>query len=421
MNDDKVHRRFLLHLVVTFVAVAALCAGMNVLIDPYALFGSPRIAGLNDLKPSLPERVRTSKPYMATRVEPRTVVGGNSRPEMGLNPQSPCWGDNHQPVFNASVPGMSVLMQTTHVQHAVEAGNASNVFLGLDFLDFLIDPDRTAPARDRPRMSGAFDGHKGGEGGRGLFSWSLSRQALKDHFDALFSLVTLADSINTLAAQRDPNASTRTEHGFNPALDYRPIIRAEGQAVLFAQKNMELRQRLEKTELRLVDPDSGIAPAFEALEAHLTWAAERDVRVTLFINPYHSDYLYLIRTTGQWPLFEAWQHQLARLADDNDVPLWDFNAVNAYTTEQPQAGTRTPELKWFWEPAHYRKELGDIMLASMLERDCVPDPPASGFSTRVDAASLEVHLARLSTKLDSFIAERPTILEHVNNGSQGLE
>ncbi len=417
MNEDKAHHRFLLHLVATFVAVAALCAGMNVLIDPYALFGTPRIVGLNDLKPALPERVRTSKPYMATRIQPRTVVGGNSRPEMGLNPESPCWGDIHQPVFNASVPGMSVLMQTRHVQHAVEAGNVSNVFLGFDFLDFLIDTERTGPMRDRPRMSGAFDGHKGAAGERGLFSWSLSSQVIKDHFDALFSLVTLADSINTLVAQGNPNADTRTEQGFNPALDYRPIIRAEGQAVLFAQKNRELRQRLEKTELRLVDPESGISPAFEALKAHLAWAAERDIRVTLFINPYHSDYLYLIRTTGQWPLFEAWQRQLAKLVVENDVLLWDFNAVSAYTTEQPHADTHAPELEWFWEPAHYRKELGDLMLASMLERACVADPPANGFGTRVDAASLDAHLARLSTKLDRFIAERPTILEHMNNVS----
>jgi len=28
------------------------------------------------------------------------------------------------------------------------------------------------------------------------------------------------------------------------------------------------------------------------------------------------------------------------------------------------------ELKWFWEPAHYKKSLGDIMLYQMLNTAC---------------------------------------------------
>ena len=39
----------------------------------------------------------------------------------------------------------------------------------------------------------------------------------------------------------------------------------------------------------------------------------------------------------------------------------------------PAAGVRSGPLRWFWEPSHYRSELGDLMLDTMLAGTCDAD------------------------------------------------
>jgi hypothetical protein len=138
MVDAKLHKRFLLAMGATFLLLCLCAAGFNYLVDPYGLFGSRRVTGFNELKPTASERVRVTKPYMATRAKPKVVIGGNSRPEIGLNPKSACWKDVDQPVFNTAIPGADVFMQVRYVQHAVKSGKARRILFGVDFLDFLV-------------------------------------------------------------------------------------------------------------------------------------------------------------------------------------------------------------------------------------------------------------------------------------------
>ena len=131
---------------------------MNYVVDPYGLFGMRRIPGFNELKPTASERVRVIKPYMASRAKPTVVIGGNSRPEMGLNPQSACWQDADKPVFNTGIPGADVFMQTRYVEHAVESGKAKRALFGVDFLDFLVDASKPTGELDWDRIGSGFDG-----------------------------------------------------------------------------------------------------------------------------------------------------------------------------------------------------------------------------------------------------------------------
>ena len=88
----------------------------------------------------------------------------------------------------------------------------------------------------------------------------------------------------------------------------------------------------------------------------------------LFVNPYHEDYLEIVWRAGLWPLFEDWKRRLLRLASDGGAEaLWDFSLLNEYTTEDPPPqGDKQATLHWFWEPAHYKAELGELMLGQML-------------------------------------------------------
>jgi hypothetical protein len=416
MGQANSHRRFLLVLATTFLIVCMLGAGVNYLVDPYSLFGTRRIPGFNQSKPAASERVRVFKPYMAARVRPKTVIGGNSRPEIGLNPQSVCWTKTDQPVFNMGIPGADVFMQTRYAQHAVESGKAQRILFGVDFLDFLVDATENTGRIDWVRYGKAFDGRlkSGPEKGYGAF---LSFQRAEDFFSGLFSLVALGDSVLTVASQRDKDAATRREDGFNPGLDYRPIIRNEGQSVLFRQKNLEVRKRLQQKDLGVLDARGQRSMPLGALRNFLGWAKTRGIDVVLFINPYHSDYLVQIEMSGKWSSFEEWKRQLAIMAGEYAVPLWDFNAFDRYSTESPPSpGDKRPELQWFWEPAHYRHELGDLMIASMLDRQCGEGGESGKFGVRITETSLQPHLAGLRLEMHRFVEANPDVVKRLLSG-----
>jgi hypothetical protein len=407
MTAARVNRRYVAVFLLAACVAALGTAGINYLVDPYGLFGVERIEGFSARKPASAERVRVVKPYLAEQTRPRTVIGGNSRPEMGLDPQSPCWNPEEKPVFNAGIPGASFRMQTLYAQHAVLSGEATTVLLGVDLLDFLT----SSAAHQRNR---ATAGRRSEDERRlrldqpNAQDHATTTQRLADQLTGLFSLVALGDSVATVLSQRNPFSATRQQDGFNPALDYIPIVRTEGQAVLFVQKNQEVRARLQREDLSLHDAGGQRAHAFDALEEFLLWARDTGLQVILFINPYHVDYMLLIEHTGKWSLLEDWKRELTLISDRHSVALWDFNFIGELTSEPPpRADDRHTQLRWFWEPAHYRKELGELMLAAMLGRSCRPiaDSAPALFGSKITGGSLTAHLQEI----------RSSLMEHSQN------
>ena len=64
--------------------------------------------------------------------------------------------------------------------------------------------------------------------------------------------------------------------------------------------------------------------------------------------------------------------ELQAVASDSIV-LWDFSGDSPYIHEPlPEAHARGQSLQWFWEPAHYTKALGNVMLPVMLPANCQP-------------------------------------------------
>ena len=109
------------------------------LIDPYGIFGSPLIDNVNIRKPKAGTRVRISKQYQVERIQPVTLILGNSRPEMGLNPGHICWQKMAKPIYSLTIPGAGMYMQARLFQHAVAVAPIELTLMGVDFIDFLVD------------------------------------------------------------------------------------------------------------------------------------------------------------------------------------------------------------------------------------------------------------------------------------------
>ncbi|HIE55709.1 MAG TPA: hypothetical protein EYP90_11105 [Chromatiaceae bacterium] len=401
-SDKKFHRRYIHQWLLVLLLLGGTTIGFNYLVDPYGLFDTARIPGFNEKKPLAASHVRMVKPYQVMRFAPVTLIMGNSRPEMGLDPANRCWSAANRPVFNLSLPGSSIYMQARVIQHALSNNQVKQLFWGLDFVDFFKphalntshwNPEhRKQPFEERLKvnMDGAVNSNY----------WLKS---VEDHFKALFSLDALEHSMATLVAQNDSFASTIRRDGFNPAREYLKIIRWEGQRVLFEQKQKELKKIFSRDDLSLYVPGRDWSPEFEDVQRLLDYAAARNVRVTLFMNPYHLAYLTIIHSKGHWEAFEEWKRQLSRIAAQNGVTLWDFALINELTTEPfPPVAEKAAVMHWFWEPAHYRKEFGNLMMSQMLKQRCSSKAPFDvGIPLTPDA--LEIHLAQSRLKLKRHI------------------
>jgi hypothetical protein len=336
---------------------------------------------------------------------------------MGIDPRSPCWSAAQLPVFNTGIPGAGLLQQLQFIEHGLAGGSARTVFLGLDLFDFIVDPRATPDYTTWPgRPAAAGPNLRVSADGRANDTYPLRR--LEDWATGLLSLETLSDSMATVIRQQLADLPTRRADGFNPAADYWPIIRSEGQAVLFDQKNREILGYLSRPHKGIFQGDTQWSWDFETLTRFIGRSESSEIDLVLFINPYHVDYLASIDITGHWELLDQWKRTLVSIADTRGLPLWDFNAIDGRTTEAPPPpGEKGTALSWFWEPAHYRAQYGELMLAAMSARDCAPD--AGGpVGVRLTASNLESHLAELRRNLDAYLELNPEVrarLEAIRN------
>ncbi len=78
------------------------------------------------------------------------------------------------------------------------------------------------------------------------------------------------------------------------------------------------------------------------------------------------------RQTGHIGLFFKWKtelvNELAKIGYFDHSKLLDFSGFNQFTLESVP-NRRGQLMRWYWEPSHYRKELGEIILAQILREN----------------------------------------------------
>jgi hypothetical protein len=365
MNSKTYLLRALFYSIVLAVVVVA----VNFVVDPYGIFGSPRISGLNHFKVEINNHSRLMKKYQPLFGTYNAIIVGNSRVELGMRPSHTCFSNIGMSVYNLGVPGADVRMQLEYALNVVQKQPIQTIFLSVDFTDFI----SSSPSKQASGSS--LIGSSGGEfryTAAGVPNPEYLPKVTKEYFKSLFSLDALVASVRTVALQ-SPTAPDRDSAGFNPGRDFEEAVRIEGPRALFDQKMQELRARYSRP-LYLRDADGQLNSAFEDLDAFLSLVGERGVRVYLFTNPFHDLYWQLLRDQGHMPIYEDWRRSIEDLASrhkDNSVVLWDFSMDSAYLHEPvPASGVKSGALQWFWEPAHYRQQLGDLMIEAMLSEEC---------------------------------------------------
>ncbi len=317
----------------TSLILLILIAMFNYFINPFSIIDLARIKGVNEIKPQSSARIGMFKKYQPIYFQPTTILVGNSRVEMGMDPSHGSF-NKFQPVYNLGVPGPAVRGQLSYAQNVVDKSNVKTIILALDYRDFLDEQKNNNPTL-----------------------LPLEINEIKDKASALLSLDSLKASIMTLLNQKN-DAPNRLKNGFNPANEYRKIVTLEGQDVLIRHQIKLLNSKLIGKHFDKIK----IRREISLLNDKISEWVLSDIEVMLFINPYHQDYYKSLKENKLLASFNAWRSLITKKFSKK-LKFCDFTSLGY---EKSKDKITDNELKYFWEPTHYKKELGDLMIPMIL-------------------------------------------------------
>ena len=377
----------------------------SALVDPYLLFNMPRIRGFNAKKPSVEHQERLMKAYEVLRASPNAVILGTSRVAIGLDAAHPSWPARARPVYNLGLAGADPYVSYRYLQHVLAHRDLAIVVLGLDFEYFLSRKKPDVPMDFEASLSVDRDG-RANPGRR----W----QWLRDAAESALSLEALGDSLATVAASTRGDTLDLSPSGNLSEAGFRRETAELGPAPLFAQRNLH---NIRTYRGRTFSPNGAgqpDAPTLTDLRAIVELCRSRGIQLELFAQPMHADLLETLDLLGVWPAYEAWKRELIAMSrgeSRSDAPkarIWDFGGYDQFSTESlPPGSDRRAHLRWFWEPSHYSKALGDIILSRIL------GGPDTGYGVVLTADTVEGRLSSIRKSRESYRESHPEAVRRV--------
>ncbi|WP_229259602.1 hypothetical protein [Duganella aceris] len=354
-----------------FSAITAITLGavatLNYVVDPYLMhqWDTPQV---QRLRPAREKLSPWGKTYALARYRPSVLYAGNSRTELGLPVQPALFGG--KPVFNGALSGASVGDAVALVRHAAMAGGGQRldtVVWGIDAPSFSLDGGNTDFERDLVATDS-------------FYFW---RRGLIDLKRALTIDMTM-DSLRLLRGTFGQRClSSLARYGQR---DERCVLdHVDGWGGTSGAIVPRLREFI-----RAVGPT---AEAMREFDVAVSGLCNAGTRVRLYINPTHamsSDALYW---SGKWPSMERWQRRLAELTHLRrtlgcDIRLFDFSGFNSITTEAIPQVSGDAVMRYYWEPSHYRVNVGRMILARLFGKQSYV---SEDFGVELTPSSLPAH------------------------------
>lgn len=375
-------RRYLLTMLAAAAGATLVAAAFSWWIDPLAIYGSPRIAGINALKPAIKGRARIFKTVNAARGTWPCLIVGTSRAETGLDTRHQFF--NGTPCFNAALGGQPYEESLRLVQAAASRGALRRVVAVLDFA--VANAHYEAPAdfvdaNYRP--------------------WRGASLAV--------NLEMLGKAVETLARQDE--AALREDHALwlpDGRFDFPLPARGHRRIALASESDY-----LRKAYFRGAEKQFAFATAtshpLQHVRALLAFAYARGFDVVIVIAPAHARQWETIAAAGLWDAWEAWKRELVAIDEQEAAragkpafALWDFSGYDEITTEPfpPLADTRS-RMRWYFDSSHFTPAAGDRLL------DRIAGKPGDSIGTRLHSGMLEAHLARIRAGRQRWRADYP--------------
>ena len=355
-------------------------ATLNYCVDPY-LIHQWDTATVQRLRPAREKLSAWGKTYALARERPRVVYIGNSRTELGLPASLPLFAGTG--VFNAALSGASLGDAAAMATHAMHVSRLDTVVWGID-----------APSFSMVLGTLDFDRALVADEGEGAY---FMRRSLLNVKRALTVDMT-RDAIGVLSGSF--GAVCRSALAFRGQRDDDCIAdHMAGWGGTRAAVNPRLREFMRG--------DGPTGAALATFDAALRALCARQVRVRVYLNPTHALMHEALHWRGKWAALEQWEGALASLAADQrargcDLRLYDFSGYNSVTTEALPAPGSMAAMRYYWEPSHYRANVGRMLMQRMFggAGDVAPDD----FGVELLPGMMAAHLQRQRELRDAYRA-----------------
>ncbi|TNF35631.1 MAG: hypothetical protein EP312_03220 [Gammaproteobacteria bacterium] len=394
-------------------------AGFNWFMDAFGLFDAPKVQGVNADK--IIGDVRMTKTWRVTRSHYDGVILGTSRAEVGLSPQHAGWQGLSS--YNFAMQGASLYEIYRNLQHAQAAQPLKQVLLGLDFFNFSVDhraPETFVEQRLLVDSNNQPQEH---------------HYYIRDVVNVLFSEDGYKKSLETWRTNRYQKGPTHEADGQISQPRWFAGIRRQGgfrPAFEAFEKNYMRKggNWLASPDFgyRFHDPVSGHS-TFDTFEDLLVFCHERNIRLVLFTSPIHARLQLGLYVTGLWDEFADWKRLLvstnesvARRYGREPFVMIDFATISPYTEDPLPVGetretVRMDGMRWYWDAAHYKSGLGDVIQDRVFFG--TPAPEAADFGQALVSEGLEPSLEQQRQALrryrERFPQEWQAVLERARS------
>ena len=339
-----------------FVAIPPLLlATLVVAVDPYYVFGSPNLPGINAVRPRYETHVPVAKPYQVRRITPEAIILGSSRAEVGLDPHHPGWAGKS--VFNFGLPSATSYEVMLAFLHAQAGGSLKQAVIGLDFFGYNI-----FFPRNREYIEARFSGN-GVEAFADFLSSELPKRR-QDRDATAHPQIARHEAPPKPAPSAEPEQEAASPAEWNETLYLRiyPDVAAEVRKGTFASGYQHYLAAGRAEGRRTGIPPPGWN---EALYLRIYPDVAAEVRKGTFLSGYHH---YLVagraegRATGTPPA--DWNEALyLRIYPDVATEVRKGTFANGYhhyliagQAEGRAAGTPPPD----WNEAQYLQIYPDV-------------------------------------------------------------
>ena len=397
---DRLYRTYFLRFLLVGGSLVMSLGLFNLVVDPFDLFRLIAISGVNTNKIMATKNMRMHKAYAVVRQKPQSIILGNSTAEAALSPEHP--GFPVGPVYNLAIPGAPMYELLRNFEHAHAIRRLDTVLLSLDFSSFEIYPVQQQGDFNEDRLTTK----------RGAFSpWIALYKT--DLLSSLFSLEATKMSLATLRKQGE--AEECLDNGMRDwNISLRKMIMGKGIVASFADTE-DFLVRGVATRPADKGENGSRGKAYHYLEELISICYRDNIRLILLIPPNHVRRNVLLDLAGMGEQSAAWKKRVVAinemLAKQNGTPpfsIWDFSGPSRYTTESlPRDEGKGKEMQWHWESAHYKRALGDLVLARVLPLPHSAQDVPDDFGELLTSGNVETVLRKQAVALRGYSESHP--------------
>lgn len=328
------YTRYVWTLLSVLLVMMTLVGAVNFIVDPYGLWRVAEIEGFNAAKSERREQNYLFKAADLINQQPEVMLMGSSRAAFGLNPAHPVFAEQgYAGVYNAALTGGHLYAQRRYIEHAIHNNPKLKLIIwGVDFFAFA----------ESVGLPASFDDNRLG----------VRQLPVGDVVNALWSLDAFqASAATVMSNMRRPYYQPYYANGQLTAMDMAEQVQRKGMMHRFEQS---LRLYLNHpTRFKRYKPSQ---KAWQDFETTLKEAKEAGIEVRLFISPVHLLLLEAMKARGVYTLYTDWVDRISALPAFYDVQI----GVDV------RAEKLADEMSFYWDVSHYRQNVGDQVLASVL-------------------------------------------------------